>query len=470
MAALDAATRASIIQQAQQRAQASGKTPEQELYNYAQTQGIDNAGIDDLMGMKSGDTSAWLARTQPNSANPYGAVDISQIKPQGNLGFSAPASSGAFTDAEKAHVTALAQQRGEQQGISPEMALYNYSKEQGINGAGVDAKMGWGAGTTDNWAGNNVPNSQSRTSGGGAPAGNLGFGNGPTPTAPPTGKPTYNDQGYPGGWPSGQPGQMGQSLGQGQPGSAGGRYAQNPYLQGVAQNLTQQSNDNWTRNIAPSLRSGAMAVGGFGGSRQGVVEANALKDQNANLTNTLGNMYLQDYTQGQNRALQSRQGDQSYDLGLRNNDLGFYNASNSYDLGLRNNDLGFYNASNSYDLGRRSNDLGYSQLDSNNAQFGANLGLNTLNAQANWANQGVTAANNMQQTPINYFNSFNANTNSAAGQGGSGQNTTGSSSDPYLQGAGLMQAGQQMYNQYNTQNDPYNIGQGSAYGGQRRGL
>lgn len=452
MAALDAATRASIIQQAQQRAQASGKTPEQELYNYAQTQGIDNAGIDDLMGMKSGDTSAWLARTQPNSANPYGAVDISQIKPQGNLGFSAPASSGAFTDAEKAHVTALAQQRGEQQGISPEMALYNYSKEQGINGAGVDAKMGWGAGTTDNWAGNNVPNSQSRTSGGGAPAGNLGFGNGPTPTAPPTGKPTYNDQGYPGGWPSGQPGQMGQSLGQGQPGSAGGRYAQNPYLQGVAQNLTQQSNDNWTRNIAPSLRSGAMAVGGFGGSRQGVVEANALKDQNANLNNSITNMYAQDYTQSQNRDLQRYQGNQQYDLGLRNNDLGYYNASNSYDLG------------------RRSNDLGYSQLDSNNAQFGANFGLNVLDHQANWANQGVTAANNMQQTPINYFNNFNNNTNTAAGRGVSGQNTTGSSSDPYLQGAGLMQAGQQMYNQYNTQNDPYNIGQGSAYGGQRRGL
>ena len=325
-------------------------------------------------------------------------------------------------EADRNSIIAQANDRAKASGGSITGEMVKYAKSIGMPLDVAEQRMGYAPGTL---SGGGVGGGGGGGGAPAAPAGNLGFGSQSAP------EPQTNAF---------------------QPGSAGGRYAQNPYLQGVAQNLTQQSNDNWTRNIAPSLRSGAMAVGGFGGSRQGVVEANALKDQNANLTNTLGNMYLQDYTQGQNRALQSRQGDQSYDLGLRNNDLGFYNASNSYDLG------------------RRSNDLGYSQLDSNNAQFGANLGLNTLNAQANWANQGVTAANNMQQTPINYFNSFNANTNSAAGQGGSGQNTTGSSSDPYLQGAGLMQAGQQMYNQYNTQNDPYNIGQGSAYGGQRRGL
>ena len=332
-------------------------------------------------------------------------------------------------EADRNSIIAQANDRAKASGGSITGEMVKYAKSIGMPLDVAEQRMGYAPGTlSGGGVGGGGGGGGAPARPGGAPAGNLGFGQQSSQAPEPPQTNAF------------------------QPGSAGGRYAQNPYLQGVAQNLTQQSNDNWTRNIAPSLRSGAMAVGGFGGSRQGVVEANALKDQNANLTNTLGNMYLQDYTQGQNRALQSRQGDQSYDLGLRNNDLGFYNASNSYDLG------------------RRSNDLGYSQLDSNNAQFGANLGLNTLNAQANWANQGVTAANNMQQTPINYFNNFNNNTNTAAGQGVSGQNTTGSSSDPYLQGAGLMQAGQQMYNQYNTQNDPYNIGQGSAYGGQRRGL
>ena len=161
----------------------------------------------------------------------------------------------------------------------------------------------------------------------------------------------------------------------------------NPYLDPMAQSITNQMNANWTRNLLPSIRSGASAAGGFGGSRQGVVEANGLRDLNQTLGNSLANLYGTGWQNAQQNALQSRSIDNSYDLGLR------------------------------------SNNLGYANLDSNNAQFGANLALNTLNAQNNWAQNGVNAANQMYQMPLYYQQMFNNMQNNISGQGGSTSQT-----------------------------------------------
>jgi len=178
-------------------------------------------------------------------------------------------------------------------------------------------------------------------------------------------------------------------------------YKKNPYLDDMAAGITSQMNDNWTRNLAPSLRSGAMATGGFGGSRQGVVEANGANDMNRSLSQNLTNLYGTDYTNSQNRNLQKYGMDQSYNLGMANNNLG------------------------------------YANLDSNNAQFGANLGLNTMNAQTAWANNGVSAANGISQQPINYFNTFANNTNTSGGLGGTGTSTTGSTTNGLTTGLGM---------------------------------
>lgn len=70
----------------------------------------------------------------------------------------------------------------------------------------------------------------------------------------------------------------------------------NPYLNQSLQSAVgltnasyqQNQNDltnNLTRNILPSLRSGAIAAGQYGGSRQGIVEGNALSDYTKQLTN-----------------------------------------------------------------------------------------------------------------------------------------------------------------------------------------
>lgn len=183
---------------------------------------------------------------------------------------------------------------------------------------------------------------------------------------------------------------------------------QNPYLQGMGNTIINQMTDNYNRNQAPAMRSGAMAAGGFGGSRDGVVQANGLKDLNMGIGQNLTNLYGTDWTNQQNRNLQQQQ------------------INNSYDLGLKSNNLGFAN------------------LDSNNAQFGANHGLNVLEAQNRWANNGVAAANGIQNTPNGYAQYFNNNANQIAGQGGTQTNTQNNPGNPYAGAIG----GAQLFNSW----------------------
>jgi len=67
----------------------------------------------------------------------------------------------------------------------------------------------------------------------------------------------------------------------------------NPYLNDQISALGKDLSSNFMENVAPGLRSGATAAGGFGGSRQGIVEAlgangvtDALSTQAANLRST----------------------------------------------------------------------------------------------------------------------------------------------------------------------------------------
>lgn len=175
----------------------------------------------------------------------------------------------------------------------------------------------------------------------------------------------------------------------------------NPYLDQMAGSITNQVTDNYNRNIAPSVRSGAMAAGGFGGSRQGVVEANGMRDLNQTLGNSLANLYGTGWQNAQQNALQNKSLDNSFNLGMSN-------------------------------------------LDSNNAQFGANLNLNTLNAQNQWANNSTNAANQMAQLPMQYQQMFQNQQNQIAGQGGQNTNSQNMPGNPYLGALG----GFQLANKY----------------------
>jgi hypothetical protein len=146
-------------------------------------------------------------------------------------------------------------------------------------------------------------------------------------------------------------------------------YQRSPYLDQIAGDITTQSNNNLQRNILPGIRSGAMAAGGLGGSRQGIAEGIAIGDSQRGLSGALGNLFGNDYQSAQGRNLQQYQGDQSYALGNRNTDLGYFNGANQFNLGVGGlqqqryntdtqhsiaNDqtgLGYFNGTNSYNLG-----------------------------------------------------------------------------------------------------------------------
>ena len=201
-------------------------------------------------------------------------------------------------------------------------------------------------------------------------------------------------------------------------------YEKNPYLDEMAQAITSQMNDNFSRNVMPQVRSGAMAAGGFGGSRQGVVEANATNDMNRSLSQNLANLYGTDYNQQQNRNLSEFQGNQSYDLGLRNNDLGFGQLDFNINQGNFNNNL-----------------------------TGAKFGLDVYNTLQNNNNLGLTAGTSMQNKPLEYQTYFNNSANAAGGMGGQ---TTGQQSQPGSPLTGAL-AGYQLATAYNKSN-PYSSG------------
>lgn len=190
-------------------------------------------------------------------------------------------------------------------------------------------------------------------------------------------------------------------------------YQRNPYLDATSRDIGAQMFDQWNRNVAPGLRSGAMATGGYGGSRQGVVEANALNDLGRNYSQALTGMYGTDYTNYQNRGIQRQGQQQSYNLGLGSLANQRYGQDQSYDLGLRNNDLGFANLdSNIY------------QNNFNNQLQSANFGLGVQDYLNKNNQAGITAGTNIQNTGLDYQKYYNDAIKGYGNAGGTRNGTT----------------------------------------------
>lgn len=252
---------------------------------------------------------------------------------------------------------------------------------------------------------------------------------------------------------------------------------QNPYLQQQGDALTKGVTNNLRDNVLPAISASSIANGNFGGSRQGVIEANALNDANGQIASGLASLYGNGYNNALQYDLGRRSQDQSYNLGmgnlglgylnsqnnynlgLGNLGLGYQNSQNNYDLGLRNVGLGAMNAQNNYDLGLRNNavnignlDYQYANLDrqiyndnSNRQLQGAQLGLQAYN-QGQQNNQGaINAGTNIQNTPFNYWSQFANGANSIGNGYGT---TTGSSSNqgnPFLGALGGAQLGASIF-------------------------
>lgn len=210
-------------------------------------------------------------------------------------------------------------------------------------------------------------------------------------------------------------------------GSMSSNFAMNPYLQQMGDMMAGTMTNNWQRQVQPQIASGAMAAGGYGGSRQGVVEANSAND----LNNGIGSALASLYGNGYNTGLQ-------YDLGLKNNQLGYANLDR--------------NISN----------------DNNNWQLqGANFGLGIYDRLQQGNQIGVNAGTNMQNTPMNYWNNFSNGANSI-GQGyGTSTGTQNMPGSPVMGALGGAQLGSQVANWWGSNNGGTNNGTDWMYNSNR---
>lgn len=191
-----------------------------------------------------------------------------------------------------------------------------------------------------------------------------------------------------------------------------GQSPSNPYLASQAGAIANTATRNLQNNILPGIQSGAVAAGGYGGSRQGIAEGNAIGQTNQDITNATSNLYGNAYAQ-----------DQNYNLGLGT----LYNQSRN--------------------------------LDQQGAQIGANL-TNSANTGYVAQGAGVTGVGNtQQQAPWTVTNNAGNAFSQFAGLGGSQINTQNGSTLGGIVGGAL--GGAQLINNLGLGNSgqttsPYN--------------
>jgi hypothetical protein len=165
----------------------------------------------------------------------------------------------------------------------------------------------------------------------------------------------------------------------------------NPYLPNQAQAITSQVTNNLQRQVLPGINSGAMASGGFGGSRHGIAQGLAIGETNQGLSNSLANLYGGAYEGDQNRnnqmqmqqaALASQQ-----QIASMNDATQRMGLQNQYSLGMGNLGLGYTQTGNQFALGMGGLGLQNKGLDQNfalgnkQADNSYNLGLGGLGLQ-----------------------------------------------------------------------------------------
>ena len=178
----------------------------------------------------------------------------------------------------------------------------------------------------------------------------------------------------------------------------------NPYLSQIADTVTRKATDNLTTSIMPQIRGGAMMAGQFGGSRQGVVEANALKDLNQGISDSIGNIYGNAYNQAQqakNASALQLSGQESGER-IQNNQI---SANAALQQAAMANQRAMQEAQLAYQAQRDNNQF---QLSAGDLALRANLGLGQLglaNQQfgLEQATTGVGLLNQASQQPIQNF-------------------------------------------------------------------
>jgi hypothetical protein len=220
----------------------------------------------------------------------------------------------------------------------------------------------------------------------------------------------------------------------------------NPYISQQAQAIQTDANNNLQRNILPGINSGAVAAGGFGGSRHGIAQANAISQTQQGVAGQQANLYANAYNTDQN--IQSQQSMQQAQLAAQQriaemqNGTQRYGMDQSYGLGMGQLGLGYQNSNNQFSLGQQQNQ---NQATANQNQF--QLGQGSLQNQRYGMDQNYGLG--LGQLGLN---SQTANQNFYSTQ--RGQDLQQLSLGAQLAGQGnngLANQGQQLYNIGQTQ-------------------
>lgn len=176
----------------------------------------------------------------------------------------------------------------------------------------------------------------------------------------------------------------------------------NPYLDQAIQGTVRQATQGFNDVTNPQFDRMAAASGSFGNTGVEAARTRAMQDFGTNLSNTVGNMRMQDYTQQQNlaeNALNRQQSTNQFNAGLNAADLA-RNLAGAYQgqgIGLQG-------------LGQQ---LGAAQFDAGNnlnaQQFNSTLGANDLNRNSNLS-QNLGMFNAGAGNTANMFNAGAANT------------------------------------------------------------
>jgi hypothetical protein len=119
-------------------------------------------------------------------------------------------------------------------------------------------------------------------------------------------------------------------------------YTPNPYLNGIAADVTQQVNKNLFQTTLPNIRSDAIAAGGYGDNRTSILQGTAAGEASRGLAGSLASMYGNDFQQSQGRNLQQYGMDQGFWLGRENLDRNIFNDNMNWANVAQRNDLDLF--------------------------------------------------------------------------------------------------------------------------------
>lgn len=411
------------------------------ISNYARQFGVNDAQVGSALGYTDDQVKGFRGNVwgYQDRVNGQGTADDVQRTMGGGVDFGANTPHKAFAAAQLNHWTpqqadqALglgagtsanwAKQQGLQwgdwSGNSP--APTRFSQMMGQQSAGVARpRSSWGGGA-DSWDGGGSPSTYGATPGAlpgstgaggwssitgqGGPNGGPNYMPGPGGMRPGgMGTPSsYDGSGINPGADSGNTGMMpGGWNGGGWGGMSPWGFTSNPGTAMMAGTLTQNAMDTLQRGVLPGIRQGAMSSGGVGSSRQGIAEGLATGETMKGLSGALAGLYSGQYNQDRNYGLQS----DSLDWNIYQGNNAMQRQAQQDQLGLADRMLGW------------------------NQQY------------------GIGNANNVQNTPLNYWQQFGNMATQFGGMGGTqSQNLQG---NPWLGGLGGAMSGYNLYNQYNN--------------------